>query len=173
MMYLLNLSLILFSLLPSPEQPRSVAAKPDVCRIYGQVYFEKGQPRDMGLPYFVVYQEQSDAFADLIVYKEDNKLFADGPGLWFETKERVSADFIVFLTDRRGLADFSVNFTDARSFLAHGVPAATLYSHVPPCGIPPGLHSAKDQRSRIDRTALPFIQDFLLTVIRAADRDGI
>jgi hypothetical protein len=66
-----------------------------------------------------------------------------------------------------------VLFTDARSFLAHGVPAATLYSHVPPFDIPRGLHSAKDQRSRIDRTALSFIQDFLLNVIREADRHGI
>jgi hypothetical protein len=115
MTHLLYLPILLFSLLFSPEQPRTATAKPDVCRVYGQVYFDKGQPRDLGIPYFVVYPEQNDAFADLIVFKEDNKLFADGPGLWYETKDRGLADFIVYLTDRRGLADFSVNYTESRS----------------------------------------------------------
>ena len=98
MMYLLYLPLLFLSLFRTPEPARTVAAKPDVCRIYGQVYFERGQPRDLGIPYFVVYPEANDAFADLVVFKEDNKLFADGPGLWYETKDRGLADFIVYLT---------------------------------------------------------------------------
>jgi hypothetical protein len=116
MTYLLYLPLLLFSLLVSPDQPKEEVAKPDVCRIYGRVYFEKGQPRNLGLPSFVAYQEKDDAFADLMVFREDNRLFADGPGLWYEVKERGMADFIVFLTDRRGLADFTFGYTEARSF---------------------------------------------------------
>jgi hypothetical protein len=115
-MVLLYLPLFWLSFFSTAETSREELAKPDVCRIYGQVFFDKGQPRHTGIPYFLVYQESNDAFADLIVFKEDNKLFADGPGLWYETKDRGLADFIVYLTDRRGLADFSVHYIHARTF---------------------------------------------------------
>lgn len=116
MISLLYLPILFLSLLLSPEQVRPTAGKPDVCRIYGRVYLDKGQPRDIGIPYFVVYQEKNDAFADLVVFKEDNRLFADGPGLWYVTEERGLADFILYVTDRRGFADFTFQYTDARSF---------------------------------------------------------
>ncbi len=57
--------------------------------------------------------------------------------------------------------------TDARSFLAHGIPAATLYSIEPGSRFPRGLHSARDDRSRLDEAALDASLDYLLAVVRA------
>lgn len=59
--------------------------------------------------------------------------------------------------------------TDARSFLAHGVPAATLMSHLPSLSAGRGLHSARDERSRLDPAALDATLDYLRAVARALD----
>lgn len=63
--------------------------------------------------------------------------------------------------------------TDARSFLAHGVPAATLYSEEPGVLFPRHLHSARDDRSRLDPSALDASVAYLLDVARAADARGL
>jgi Zn-dependent M28 family amino/carboxypeptidase len=59
--------------------------------------------------------------------------------------------------------------TDARSFLAHGIPAATLVSREPGRGLTRGLHSALDSRSRLDEAALDASVAFLLDFVSAAD----
>jgi acetylornithine deacetylase/succinyl-diaminopimelate desuccinylase-like protein len=59
--------------------------------------------------------------------------------------------------------------TDARSFLAHGIPAATLVSREPGGGLARGLHSALDTRTRLDPAALESSVAFLLDLVSAAD----
>jgi len=59
--------------------------------------------------------------------------------------------------------------TDARSFLAHGIPAATLVSYEPGRGPTRGLHSARDSRSRLDESALDASVAFLLDLVDAID----
>jgi acetylornithine deacetylase/succinyl-diaminopimelate desuccinylase-like protein len=63
--------------------------------------------------------------------------------------------------------------TDARSFLAHGVPAATLVSREPGRLVPRGLHSSADSRARLDEGALDASVAYLLDVIARADARGI
>jgi len=63
--------------------------------------------------------------------------------------------------------------TDARSFLAHGIPAATLVSREPGRQVPRGLHSVRDSRSRLDEAALDASVTYLLAVIASADANGI
>ena len=63
--------------------------------------------------------------------------------------------------------------TDARSFLAHGIPAATLVSHEPGRRLPRGLHSVRDARSRLDQAALDASVTYLLAVVASADANGI
>ena len=63
--------------------------------------------------------------------------------------------------------------TDARSFLAHGVPAATLVTNEPGQLFPRGLHSARDDRSRLDEAALEASLSYLLEVVRRADARGL
>lgn len=60
--------------------------------------------------------------------------------------------------------------TDARSFLARGVPAATLVSREPGTLFTRDLHSAGDDRERIDLPALDASLSYLLELVRAADR---
>jgi acetylornithine deacetylase/succinyl-diaminopimelate desuccinylase-like protein len=62
--------------------------------------------------------------------------------------------------------------TDARSFLAHGIAAATLVSRPPGDGVPRGLHSWRDERSRLDPAALDASLAYLLAVAGAADARG-
>ena len=59
--------------------------------------------------------------------------------------------------------------TDARSFLAHGIPAATLVSFEPGQGLTRGLHSARDTRSRLDEAALDASVALLLDLVSALD----
>ncbi len=61
--------------------------------------------------------------------------------------------------------------TDARSFLAHGIPAATLVARVPGEIFPRDLHSAGDDRARIAAGALDATLDYLDAVARAADAE--
>jgi hypothetical protein len=63
--------------------------------------------------------------------------------------------------------------TDARSFLAHGVPAATLVTREPGQLSLRGLHSARDDRSRLDEAALDASLAYLLDVVRRADARGL
>lgn len=59
--------------------------------------------------------------------------------------------------------------TDARSFLAHGVPAATVISDLPGHAVARHMHSAFDRRERIEETALDATLEFLLEVVRRMD----
>jgi acetylornithine deacetylase/succinyl-diaminopimelate desuccinylase-like protein len=59
--------------------------------------------------------------------------------------------------------------TDARSFLAHGIPAATLVSLEPGSPVMRGLHSFRDDRARLDEAALDVSLDYLEAVARAVD----
>jgi acetylornithine deacetylase/succinyl-diaminopimelate desuccinylase-like protein len=63
--------------------------------------------------------------------------------------------------------------TDARSFLAHGIPAATLYTAEEGSLFSRGLHSASDSRDRIDESALAASLAYLLDVAQAADAHGL
>jgi acetylornithine deacetylase/succinyl-diaminopimelate desuccinylase-like protein len=63
--------------------------------------------------------------------------------------------------------------TDARSFLAHGVPAATLTSDLPGHGIARGMHSAADAPDRLDPAALDASLAYLEAVARLADQRGL
>jgi acetylornithine deacetylase/succinyl-diaminopimelate desuccinylase-like protein len=59
--------------------------------------------------------------------------------------------------------------TDARSFLARGVPAATLMTLEAGTPFLRDLHSAGDSRERVDPAALDASLDYLLAVARAVD----
>jgi acetylornithine deacetylase/succinyl-diaminopimelate desuccinylase-like protein len=63
--------------------------------------------------------------------------------------------------------------TDARSFLARGIPALTLVSREPGQPFPRGLHSARDDRSRLDEEALDASLDYLVDVTHAAEAGGL
>lgn len=63
--------------------------------------------------------------------------------------------------------------TDARSFLAHGVPAATLSSDLPEHALARGMHSAADSPDRVDLAALDATLAYLEAVARAADQRGL
>jgi acetylornithine deacetylase/succinyl-diaminopimelate desuccinylase-like protein len=63
--------------------------------------------------------------------------------------------------------------TDTRSFLARGVPAATVVTREPGQLFPRGLHSARDDRSRLDEAALDASLAYLLDVVRRADARGL
>jgi hypothetical protein len=63
--------------------------------------------------------------------------------------------------------------TDARSFLAHGIPAATLFSREPGARFPRGLHSRRDDRDRLDEAALDGTVALLAAVVRAADHEPL
>lgn len=83
------------------------------CELYGSVYIEKQYPQDAD---FIVYMEDSEAFADLLIYKEENSLFADREGMWFFTENKDFSDFTILITKDKGLADFSIFYTDIPSF---------------------------------------------------------
>jgi len=63
--------------------------------------------------------------------------------------------------------------TDAVSFEAHGIPAATLISEVPPFIIPRGMHTANDKRSRIDVSSLDLTKELIVRFAQEADAKGI
>jgi hypothetical protein len=62
--------------------------------------------------------------------------------------------------------------TDARSFLAHGIPAATLTSDLPGHALPRHLHSAADDRSRVGEADLDAALEFLGRVVAEVDERG-
>jgi hypothetical protein len=59
--------------------------------------------------------------------------------------------------------------TDARSFLAHGIPSATLASDREDHAPFRGMHSAEDHRQRLSLPALEATLELLLTTVRLAD----
>jgi acetylornithine deacetylase/succinyl-diaminopimelate desuccinylase-like protein len=59
--------------------------------------------------------------------------------------------------------------TDARSFLAHGIPAATLITESPGSVFVRDLHSVRDERSRLDEAALDATLAFVLRFVRSVD----
>ena len=63
--------------------------------------------------------------------------------------------------------------TDARSFLAHGIPSATLASDLEDHAPFRGMHSARDDRQRVSLPALEGTQEFLLTTVRLMDARGL
>lgn len=63
--------------------------------------------------------------------------------------------------------------TDARSFLAHGVPAATLSSDLPGHALARGMHGAGDAPDRVDPAALDATLGYLEAAVRAADQRGL
>ncbi len=64
-------------------------------------------------------------------------------------------------------------FTDGVSFAAHGIPTATLFSEVPPFGVPRGMHSARDTRSRIELSSLELTKKLIIRFAREADANGM
>jgi acetylornithine deacetylase/succinyl-diaminopimelate desuccinylase-like protein len=63
--------------------------------------------------------------------------------------------------------------TDARSFLAHDIPAATLLSDLPGHPLPRHLHSAADDRSRVDEIHLDAVLEYLNRVVSEVDARGL
>ncbi|MFN8641245.1 MAG: M20/M25/M40 family metallo-hydrolase [Candidatus Binatia bacterium] len=63
--------------------------------------------------------------------------------------------------------------TDARSFLAHGVPAATVQSDLLDHAIARGMHSRADAPARVDPAALDAALAYLDAVARLADQRGL
>jgi len=59
--------------------------------------------------------------------------------------------------------------TDARSFLAHGIPSATLASDLEDHAPFRGMHSAEDHRQRVSLPALEGTLELLLTTVHLAD----
>lgn len=59
--------------------------------------------------------------------------------------------------------------TDARSFLAHGIPAMTLLNALPGHALPRGMHSAADNRDRVELGALDAALDLLEGTVRRID----
>jgi acetylornithine deacetylase/succinyl-diaminopimelate desuccinylase-like protein len=122
------------------------------------------------LPTFVVNLEGIGASAEHAVIPRERfplRSFAPDP--------RIVALLDAVHAERFGvrlLAGPAGGATDARSFLAHGIPAATLFSLEPGRALPRALHSARDDRSRLDPAALDATLAYLLSVAAAADALG-
>lgn len=84
----------------------------DPCTLFGTVYVTPYAEE----AHFIVFEEETEGFADILVFPEENQLFADRKGLWFFTDDPGFADFIVYLNDDRSFADFSIYFTETESF---------------------------------------------------------
>lgn len=63
--------------------------------------------------------------------------------------------------------------TDAVAFLAHGIPAATVVGREGRLLIPRGMHSARDDRDRIDPGAMDLTLRFVRELVAQVDRDGL
>ena len=64
-------------------------------------------------------------------------------------------------------------FTDGISFAVHGIPTATLISEVPPFDIPRGMHSGKDNLSRIDLSSLDLTKKLIIHFAQEADANSM
>lgn len=100
---ILALSLVFFEPIPQEEVK---------CNVYGAVHVLKEK---RGADY-IIYMEESDAFADLLVFKEEHKLYADKSGLWFLEKNKGLADYRIYITKNQDEADFSVFYIDSPTF---------------------------------------------------------
>ncbi len=104
---------LLFLMMGLVGNQATAAQPPDLaCRVYGAVHFVS----DRRLADYVVFVEESEAFADVTVALTDNRLFADRSGLWYQADHPNLADFRIFVADRRGTADFSICYTQTESF---------------------------------------------------------
>lgn len=65
---------------------------------------------------FLVYEEDSEAFADVLVFEHDNPLYADRPGQWAFVENKAFANVYVSFVSNKSRADFSIAFTDTESF---------------------------------------------------------
>lgn len=124
-----------------------------------------------GLPTFVINLEGIGASLDLGVFGRERFVVAS-----YAADPRVVALLAGVHREQNGreldIAPVG-SATDARSFLAHGVPAATLYSREPGVTFPRGLHSRRDVRARLDPAALDASVALLVAVVRAADREPL
>ena len=62
--------------------------------------------------------------------------------------------------------------TDARSFLAHGIPALTVFSDPPGHPLPRELHSAEDTLSRVDPSSMDSALAYVEALVREIDSSG-
>jgi acetylornithine deacetylase/succinyl-diaminopimelate desuccinylase-like protein len=119
------------------------------------------------LPTFVVNLEGIGASTEFAVLESERFTLRS-----FEPSPRIIARLDAVHRERFGreleIAPYGGG-TDARSFLAHGIPAATLVSHEPGSAFPRGLHSARDVRARLDEAALDASVGFLLALVASAD----
>lgn len=86
--------------------------QPYYCELRGSFYIEEYPERAD----FLVYEEDSEAFANLLVFETDNSLFADRPGIWYFTDDRAFADFTIYFVESKNNAHFTVYFTSFESF---------------------------------------------------------
>lgn len=101
----------LFWLTLSPDNTVRPDQKTDPCRVYGAIYIEE-YPENAQ---FLVFEEESEAFAGMLVFEEDNRLMADKSGKWHFTDNRAFARYSVYFVDKKNHADFSVYFTNFES----------------------------------------------------------
>jgi acetylornithine deacetylase/succinyl-diaminopimelate desuccinylase-like protein len=119
------------------------------------------------LPTFVVNLEgvgASDQHAVLGSERFSLRSYPPDPGL----VERLAAAHLAELGAPLAVTRFG-GATDARSFLAHGVPAVTVITREPGHVFTRNLHSARDDRSRVDEAALERSLAFLLAFARDLD----
>ena len=99
--------LLLFMLLPLSV----LAQRVDPCKLFG-TFYKVNQP---GMADLVVYEEDSEYFAQLRIFEEENKLYADAAGLWFFEEKPEFANYRVYFTKRRSQADVTVFFVNSLS----------------------------------------------------------
>lgn len=87
-------------------------AQIDPCQVFGAIYIEE-YPENAQ---FLVYEEESEAFARIQIFEEDNRLMANETGKWYFTDTRDFARYSVYFVEKKINADFSVYFTDFESF---------------------------------------------------------
>lgn len=86
----------------------AVAQRVDPCKIFGSFY----KVDNPGRADVIVFEEESEYFAQLRIFEEENSLYADEPGVWFFSENIGLARYRVFFTKRRSQADFTVHFVD-------------------------------------------------------------
>lgn len=84
----------------------------DPCQVYGAIYIEEFPDNAQ----FLVFEEESEAFARIQIFEEDNRLMANESGKWYFVDERAFARYSVYFVEKKVNADFSVYFTDFESF---------------------------------------------------------
>ena len=65
---------------------------------------------------FLVYIEESEAFADVLIFEHENPLYADRPGQWAFVQNHAFAHVYVHFVRNKSQADFVIAFTDTESF---------------------------------------------------------